>query len=95
MEHELTAGRERVLHDIILERDYQESRYSRAHDMTVSVVTWVGIVTKHLGRAAGEAVSHGASGAFRHHLIRIAAVAVAAVEAMDERAAQAAKGRRP
>ena len=89
MEHELTAERERVLQDVMLERDYQESRYSREHDRNVPVTVWAAILAKHLGRAAGEAVTHGASGALRHHVIRVAAVCVAAVEAMDWHAARA------
>jgi hypothetical protein len=91
MDHELTAERERVLQDVVLERAYQESRYSREHDKSVPLVTWTAILAKHLGRAAGEAVTHGATGALRHHLVRVAAVCVAAVEAMDNYATARAK----
>ena len=88
MEHALTTERERVLHDVVLERAYQGSRYSTEHDRTVPPLAWAAILTKHLGRAASEAVTNGATGALRHHLIRVAAVCVAAVEAMDWHAAR-------
>jgi hypothetical protein len=75
----------RIIDAILFERSRQP--WSAAHDDGVRLSEWTAIVTKHLGLACADGDPDEASaGRFRREMIVIAAVCVAAIEAMDRRA---------
>ena len=76
-------GTERVVADVLLERQAQDARFGGpASDDRREPAEWVALLLKHLARVAGTDDDD----ARRGHLVRVAALAVAAVESLDRRA---------
>jgi len=71
-----------VLDDVIKERDYQRKRWSTEHDVLHSHFEWVSIISTWLGKAASAALGSD-TGTFRKRLVQIAAISIAAIEALD------------
>lgn len=68
------------------ERARQNERYGGAkHDDEHSGLDWIVHVTRHLGKAADEAM-HARTDGLRHRLVQVAALCVAAIESIDRRA---------
>src|SRR5690349_17719884 len=76
---------ERILSEIITERQCQDAMWGPDHDDAHSPADWAGILVRHLGLAMGDGASVDPE-RFRKQLVRVAAVAVAAVEAIDRKA---------
>lgn len=95
----LTHGREvlpptkYVLEEVSTERAYQKILYSEDKDVGNSVQDWVAVLTRHLGLASSDSdtdtnsphVSQVDYARFRRQMMRVAAIAVAAVEATDRK----------
>lgn len=77
----MTARTITVLADVEAERRRQEERWGAAHDDDHTLFDFVAITTEHLGRV----VSAPELGQAREQFVRVAALAVAAVEAIDRR----------
>lgn len=72
---------ETIYDQIKEERRIQDQKWGGIeHDDTHSSNDWVAYIAKHLGRAADWDYT-----AFRRHMIRVAALAVAAIEWVDRR----------
>lgn len=72
--------------DIRRERRRQDSKWGGPdHDDRHSPGDWIRFIVKHLGRCAADTID-GLS--FRQHMVRIAALAVAAIEACDRQEAE-------
>jgi hypothetical protein len=82
-------GREKVLQEIVAERERQESlsfsdKPADEFDKDNSQEDWVAIVVAYAGRAAGKVARNRQEGqSFRENMVKVAAVALAAVEAHD------------
>jgi hypothetical protein len=76
----------RTLTDIDLERDNQNDKWGGPdNDDTHTGFHWVAIFSTHLGKLA-HSLWHGDVKRYRQQLVRIAAIAVAAIEACDRTA---------
>jgi hypothetical protein len=82
---ELVSSLARVFQEIIDERGRQNNRYGLDHDDQLLAAGWGVVLAKHVGRVAESALDSDPL-AFRRSLVRVAAVAVAAVEAFDRAA---------
>lgn len=80
MDLHLSVGAERVIGDVLLERQYQDEEWGGAeHDDTHTRQEWVTFLVEHLGRVAGAESRE----QYRHQLVRVAALALAAIESND------------
>jgi len=73
---------QRVLNDVLKERDHQRGRWSIEDDVLHSHCEWTNILTTWLGKACHSA-RHGDTPAFRKRLVQVAAICMAAIEALD------------
>ena len=73
---------QKVQDDVLKERDYQRGRWSVEHDVLHSHCEWVSILVTWLGKAASSAIGGDAS-TFRKRLVQVAAISMAAIEAID------------
>ena len=80
-------SREGIYRDIETERLAQDSRWGgAARDDSHREEDWAALVARHLGLALGESAGVGHDPArFRRQMVRVAALAVAAVESHDRR----------
>ncbi|MEZ5934858.1 MAG: hypothetical protein R3F54_23570 [Alphaproteobacteria bacterium] len=75
---------DRILEEIRRERDRQDEKYGGPdHDDSHYPGDWCLILSKYLGRAAAETIDAEPDAAFRDNMIKIAAVAVAAIQSLD------------
>jgi hypothetical protein len=75
-----------VFHEVAMERAYQRMTkgYTFAHDDNHSVRDWISFMVAYLGRAAGPGTDWGRDiDIVRTCFIKVAALAVAAVQAID------------
>lgn len=80
---EASAARaQRVLSDVLEERDHQRGRWSVDDDVLHSHCEWTTILTTWLGKA-GHSARHGDTAAFRKRLVQVAAICMAAIETLD------------
>jgi hypothetical protein len=84
MKNETRAERhaQRVVDDVLHERDYQRSRWSIEEDVLHSHCEWIAILTTWLGKA-GISARTGDDSTLRKRLVQVAAISMAAVEALD------------
>jgi hypothetical protein len=73
---------QRVVDDVLKERDYQRGRWSIEDDVLHSDCEWITILAQWLGKA-GSAARGGDRVALRKRLVQEAAICMAAVEALD------------
>lgn len=95
-------SRESILAEVSAERERQDSLFGGAcHDDTHSATDWVAILIRHLGLAVDDGSPAGVcfmndhcAGAdparYRRQMVRVAAVAVAALETFDRKVGQEA-----
>lgn len=84
MQEESSMGRaRRVLDDVLKERDHQRKRWSVEEDVLHSHCEWVTIVATWLGKA-GSAARGGDTFTLRKRLVQVAAICMAAIEALDK-----------
>lgn len=76
------TDRERILSEIREERRIQETRYSASNDDCLSGAAWVAILCRHVGLAIDDGGTRDFA-RFRRQMVRVAATALAAVEALD------------
>jgi len=77
------ATMRRILEEIAAERTRQDEKWGGPeHDDEHSIDDWECFILEHLNRVQGYDDAHG-----RKQLIRVAALAVAAIESLDRRAA--------
>ena len=70
--------REKVIEELLAEREYQDHKWGgEEHDNSLTQEDWLRHIIKHLCRAAGEVKD---LDKFHYHLVRVAALAVAAAE---------------
>ena len=82
MSTDIPEGRLRVLQDVALERAYQDEKFpGQDHPMA----GWLLVLQKHTGRVASDVLDLAKADLARHHLVRVAAIAVAAIESIDRR----------
>lgn len=75
--------KESILDEIRRERDRQDEQYGGAsHDDMHTIFDWVALITKHTGRAALDLPT---DSRFRYQMVRVGALAVAAIEWFDRR----------
>ena len=79
---EAMARRRHILEEISTERDHQCLRYSEEFDHKNTLSDWIAFITIQLGRSAETAASKSEQ---RTRMVKVAALAVAAVEAFDRR----------
>ena len=76
---------ELVLSDIIIERKYQDQKWGEQNHLPT---VWITIITEELGEAARQALESSLVRAdlqkYRAELVQVAAVAFAAIEALDD-----------
>lgn len=83
-----------VFNEILTEREYQKQRWGAEHDAKHTEQDWLSILTVWLGKAASTTHPYAFldaqlnvkkdKEAFRKRLIQIAAISLAAIEALDE-----------
>jgi hypothetical protein len=90
-------SRETIFREIAQERERQDSLFGgMEHDSTHSATDWVAIIIRHLGLAVDDGspadvclMSDHCAGAdpvrYRRQMVRVAAVAVAALEVFDHK----------
>jgi hypothetical protein len=95
------VSRESILAEVSAERTRQDTLFGgAAHDDTHSATDWIAIIVRHLGLATDDGspagiclINDGCAGAdpvrYRRQLIRVAAIAVAALETFDRKTASA------
>lgn len=77
--------RESVFDEIDFERMAQDAQWGgAAHDDGHTATEWVALLTRHLGLAVDDGTG-AADERLRKQLVRVAALAVAAIEAQDRR----------
>lgn len=74
-----------IILEIDRERDSQELEYGgHGHDRDYSVNDWIALITKHAGKAACVSPYYEeGKEIYRRQMIRVAALACAALEALD------------
>jgi hypothetical protein len=78
------AHQKKILDEVAAERCYQDAKWGGSiHDVTESEVNWIGYITEY-AKGAGRSASYD----FRKRMIKVAALAVAAVEAHDLKESQ-------
>ncbi len=80
-------ARESILQEISQERDHQNLQWGITHDNYLRLRDWIAFIIRYLGRASEESVDRKD---FRDYMIKVASVAVAAIESLD-RATEAYK----
>jgi hypothetical protein len=86
---------EAVLAEIVLERLEQDAQWGGpGHDDQHDVNCWIAILARHVGLAANDEAATDLA-RFRRQMVRVAAVAVAAVESLDRKAARVAGAHTP
>jgi hypothetical protein len=73
---------QKVVDDVLQERGYQRGRWSIDEDVLHSDCEWITILTTWLGKA-GSSARGGDRSTFRKRLVQIAAISMAAIEALD------------
>jgi len=73
---------QRVVDDVMNERQYQRGRWSIEHDVLHSDCEWISILATWLGKSASAAVG-GDKSTLRKRLVQVAAISMAAIEALD------------
>ena len=73
---------QRVVDDVLQERSYQRGRWSIETDVLHSDCEWITILSTWLGKAASVARG-GDRPTLRKRLVQIAAICMAAIEALD------------
>ena len=69
--------------EVNAERTRQRVQWGDDHDQRHNAHDWIALITEHAGRALEAHHRNAYSPAYRQQLIRVAALAVAAVEALD------------
>lgn len=82
--------RDSVLEEILEERKHQDKKWGGAnHDDHHGPYAWVAFITNYLGQAVGgletEQLSKAQLRSFRYNMLKVAALAVAAVEMADRK----------
>jgi hypothetical protein len=74
-----------AINEVIYERNYQVERWGTDHDKKHSPQDWATILTVWIGKAASRTPPYAASDneEFRKRLVQIAAICVAAMEALE------------
>jgi hypothetical protein len=80
----LTMGQESIIGEVIEERGRQDAEWGSVHDDGHTPGDWVAKLKRHLGLASGEGVGTDL-GRYRRQMIRVAALAVAALESMERK----------
>lgn len=65
------------------ERRRQDGEWGQQHDDKHTTHDWIAILSKHIGRAVVYPWDRAAAAAYRQQMVRVAAVAVAAIEWVD------------
>lgn len=78
----MNDNRSVILHEIMLERERQTARWGNAFDDRNSPNDWVAYITEYAGKAAASSNSFDKPN-FKRCMIQIAALATAAVEALE------------
>ena len=81
-----------AINEIIHERNFQTARWGTDHDKAHSIQDWATILTVYLGKAASHVPPYTDPKdpkkdiqAFRKRLVQLAAICVAAIEALDQK----------
>lgn len=79
-------SRERLFGEIATERMAQDALgYDRAHDDAHTPEKWVALICRHAGLAINDGAEEVDLVRYRRQLVRVAALAVAALESLDRR----------
>lgn len=85
--HPDNPGRVRAIADALLEREYQDKKWGGpSHDDTETEENWVKYITEY-ANAQGRAKDYD----FRKRLVKVAALALAAIESIDRTVKKTAK----
>lgn len=85
-------SRNSILVEVANERTIQENQgNSPAWDDTLAPWDWMAVLTRHLGKAVNKGREDADEARFRLQMVRVAALAVAAVEAQDRRTGRSDK----
>jgi hypothetical protein len=76
-------SRERIFAEVNEERRAQETRWSAALDDANSPMGWIALIARHAGLAIDDGAIMNDPERFRRQMIRVAALAVAAIESRD------------
>ncbi len=88
--------RDLIFRDIDRERSLQDARWGGpAHDDQHTVSDWIALLTRHAGLAASDGIQAPDLERYRRQLVRVAAWAVAAMEALDRQAQREGEARLP
>jgi hypothetical protein len=91
----VNEAQHRIVAEVIGERERQDAQWGGPeHDDRHLANDWVAIIVRHLGLAADDAAATDPE-RFRRQLVRVAAVAVAALESFDRTRRPKAAGHVP
>src|SRR5262245_13343286 len=77
-------SRQAIFNEINTERQMQESQgFDAAHDYSHSCNDWVALVARHAGLGVNDGAKDFDPERFRKQMVRVAALAVASIEALD------------
>lgn len=80
----MTEKQQEIISDIMRERLSQDAEYGgAAHDDLLDAHDWVAILCKHVGLAGNDGHQPFDAVRFRRQMVRVAAVAMAALESFD------------
>lgn len=88
---ECKARQSEILTEIIQERDHQDKKWGGpSHDDKHGPYAWVSFITTYLGQSVSDMVNDRGSyevnlRIFRYHMLKVAALAVAAIEMVDRK----------
>ncbi len=74
-----------ILSEVGEERARQDAEWGRDHDDGHTQSDWVALLTRHAGLAVNDGVTTEDADRYRRQLVRVAALAVAAVESLDRK----------
>lgn len=89
-------SRESILAEVSAERSRQDKLFGGPdHDAQHTPAEWVSLITRHLGLSVDDGTISGDPERYRRQMIRVAALAVAALEALERKTELAAAGKPP
>lgn len=83
-----------IINQICEEREAQDILWGKEHDDQNSQSEWIALMTRHLGLAVNDGGQTSCS-RYRKQLIRVAALAIAAIESLDRREGREKPAGRP
>jgi hypothetical protein len=82
---DVQSQRAALFSEVDIERCHQQALYSPAYDDDHQQAEWIALLTRHLGLAVDEGCQGERCERFRRQMVKVAALAMAALEAHDRK----------